>query len=115
MTMENPWLNEISEEDPYTYTIQLNVETAKKKGIKSGDVVWLENTKGHKTQGRVYLTEGIRPDHVGIAACAGHWARGQPIAKGKGVFFNELLEVDKEHTCPLSLGQDICVAVKIYK
>lgn len=115
MTMENPWLNEISENDPYTYTIQLNPETAKKKGVKSGDVVWLENPKGHKTQGRVYLTEGIRPDHVGIAACAGHWARGQPIAKGKGVFFNELIEVDKEHTCPLSLGQDICVAVKLYK
>jgi len=115
MTMENPWLNEISENDPYTYTIQLHPETAKRKGVKSGDLVWLENPEGHRTKGRVYLTEGIRPDHVGIAACAGHWARGQPIAKGKGVFFNELIEVDKEHTCPLSLGQDICVAVKLYK
>ena len=115
MTMQNPWLSEISENDPYTYTIQLNTETARRKGIKNGDVVWLENPKGHKTRGRVCLTEGIRPDHVAIAACAGHWARGQPIAKGKGVFFNELIEIDKEHTCPLSLGQDICARVKLYK
>jgi len=115
MTMENPWLNELSENDPYTYTIQLHPDTAEKKGIKSGDMVWLENNRGHKTKGRVFLTEGIRLDHVAIAACAGHWAKGQPIAKGKGVFFNELIEVDKEHTCPLSLGQDICVRVKVYK
>ncbi|HEX9909202.1 MAG TPA: molybdopterin-dependent oxidoreductase [Thermoplasmata archaeon] len=115
MTMQNPWLGEISENDPYTYTIQLNPETAKRKNVKSGDLVWLENHKGHKTRGRLYLTEGIRPDHVAIAACAGHWAKGQPIAKGKGVFFNELIEVDKEHTCPLSLGQDICTRVKLYK
>jgi anaerobic selenocysteine-containing dehydrogenase len=115
MTMQNPWLDELSQNDPYTYTIQVNAETAKSKGVKDGDLVWLENPKGHKTRGRVCLTEGIRPDQVGIAACAGHWARGQPIARGKGVFFNELIEVDKEHTCPLSLGQDICVKVKMYK
>jgi len=115
MTMENPWLNELSENDPYTYAIQLHPETAKKKGMKTGDIVWLENPKGHKTKGRLFLTEGIRPDHVAIAACAGHWAKGQPIARGKGVFFNELIEVDREHTCPLSLGQDICVKVKLYK
>jgi len=115
MTMQNAWLNEISQNDPYTYTIQLNPDTAAKKGVKEGDMVWLENSKGSKTKGLVHLTEGIRPDHVAIAANAGHWGSGQPLAKGKGVFFNELIVVDKEHSCPVSLGQDICVRVKLYK
>jgi molybdopterin-containing oxidoreductase family molybdopterin binding subunit len=115
MTMQNPWLNEVSQNDPYTYTIQLNTETASRKGVKEGDAVWLENPKGSKARGRVHITDGIRPDHVAIAANAGHWGRGLPIAKGKGVFFNELIEIDKEHTCPVSLGQDICVKVKLYK
>ncbi len=114
-TNENPWLDEVSQTDPYTYTIQMNSETAKKKGIEEGNVIWLENPKGHKARGRVYLTEGIRPDHIAIAANSGHWAPTLPIAKGKGVFFNELVEVDKEHTCPLCLGQDICVKLKAYK
>jgi len=115
MTMQNPWLSEVSQNDPYTYTIQLNTETASRKGVKEGDTVWLENSKGSKTKGRLHVTAGIRPDHVAIAANAGHWGKGLPVAKGKGVFFNELIEVDKEHTCPLSLGQDICVKVKLYK
>lgn len=114
-TMENPILTEISELDPYTYTIQMHVETARKKGIKDGDLVWVESPKGRRIKGRVKLVEGIRPDHIAIAANAGHWAATLPIAKGKGAFFNELVEIDREHTCPVSLGMDICAKVKVYK
>jgi len=38
-----------------------------------------------------------------------------PIAKGKGTFFNDLVMMDEPHTDPLTLNQDICVRVKIYK
>lgn len=115
LTMQNPWLDEISLYDPYVYTIQINTDTAIKKGLKDGDLVWVENSKKHRVSGRVKLTEGIHPEHLAIAACAGHWTPYQPIAKGKGVFFNDLVEVDVEHTDPLTLNQDICVKVKIYK
>lgn len=36
-----------------------------------------------------------------------------PIAKGKGVFFNELLELDWEHASPINLNLDLCAKVKV--
>src|SRR4030067_930519 len=32
MTMQNPWLNEVSQNDPKTYNIQLNTKTANRTG-----------------------------------------------------------------------------------
>lgn len=115
MTMQNPWLDEAAQLDPYTYTIQINAETARRKGLKDDDLVWVENPQKHRIQGRLRISEGVQPEHLPIAACAGHWTKHMPIAKGKGVFFNDLVEMDVEHTDPLTLNQDICVKVKIYK
>ncbi|MEW5806268.1 MAG: molybdopterin-dependent oxidoreductase [Acidobacteriota bacterium] len=115
LTMQNPWLDECASMDPYTYTIQINTETAKKKKLRDGDMVWVENPEGHRVSGKLCVTEGIHPEHLAIAACAGHWSRYQPIAKDKGVFFNDLVEMDVAHTDPLTLTQDICVKVKVYK
>lgn len=61
------------------------------------------------------LMEGIHPEGLAVAACAGHWSKDQPIARGKGVFFNDLLEVDMEHADPVTLNLDICVKVKVTK
>jgi molybdopterin-containing oxidoreductase family molybdopterin binding subunit len=115
LTMQNPWLDELAEKDPFVYTIQIHEDTAKEKGFNDLDWIWMENPEGHRVKGRIKMTQGIEPHHLAIAACAGHWTPGQPIAKGKGVFFNDLVEADAEHTDPLTLGQDICVKVKIYK
>jgi len=115
LTMQNPWLDEAATLDPYTYTIQINTETAKKKKLKDGDVCWIENPKKHRIKGKICVTEGIHPEQLAIAACAGHWTKYQPIARDKGVFFNDLVIMDVEHTDPLTLNQDICVKVKIYK
>jgi anaerobic selenocysteine-containing dehydrogenase len=114
LTQQNPLLDEMSHEDPYVYAIQIHRATAKEKGIKEGDWVWIENTAGHRVKGWVALTEGIEPHHLAIAAVAGHWTDYQPIAKGKGTFFNDIVEMDKDHTDPLTLNQDICCRVKIY-
>ena len=75
----------------------------------------MENPEGHRVKGQIKFTQGIEPHHLAIAACAGHWTPHQPIAKGKGVFFNDLVEADIEHTDPLTLTQDICLKAKIYK
>ena len=113
LTQQNPLLDEMSQEDPYVYGIQMHIDTARNKGISDGDWVWLENPSGHKVKGWVALTEGIEPHHLAIAAIAGHWSDYQPIAKGKGTFFNDLVEMDRDHTDPLTLNQDICCRVKI--
>ena len=57
----------------------------------------------------------MHPEGIGIAALAGHWSTNQPIAKGKGVFFNELLEIDYQHMDPANLNLDLCVKVKVSK
>ncbi|MDO8671108.1 MAG: molybdopterin dinucleotide binding domain-containing protein, partial [Dehalococcoidia bacterium] len=112
LTMENPWLDEAAQMDPYTYDITINTTTAKKKGMKDGDLVWVETKKGRKVQGKLKLSEGIHPEGLGIAALCGHWTDNQPIAKGKGVFYNELIEVDYEHMDPGNHSIDICAKVK---
>ncbi|MFQ5848015.1 MAG: molybdopterin-dependent oxidoreductase [Candidatus Methylomirabilales bacterium] len=114
-TMQNPWLDEASQMDPYTYRISLNTTTARRRGIADGDRIRVESSAGRRVSGRAKLTEGIHPEGVGISACAGHWTRHQPIAQGKGVFFNDLLEVDYKHTSPVNLNLDLCAKVRVFK
>lgn len=112
-TMENAWLDEAARLDPFSYTIAMNADTGARKGLRDGDLVWVENDAGRKVKGVVKLTQGIHPEGLGIAACAGHWGAGMPMAKGKGVFFNELLEIDWQHISPANLNLDLCARVKV--
>ena len=112
-TMENPWLDETAKLDPFSYTIAINADAGKRKGLRDGAPVWVETETGRKVKGRVKLTQAIHPEGLGIAACAGHWGDGMPVAKGKGVFFNELLELDWNHASPINFNLDLCVKVKV--
>jgi molybdopterin-containing oxidoreductase family molybdopterin binding subunit len=78
-------------------------------------MIWVENPIGKRIKGPVRLVHGVHPEHVCIAGCHGHWAKGTPIAKGKGVFFDDLTECDLAHTDSLTQGSDTCAKVKIYK
>ena len=66
-----------------------------------------------KVKGRLKLTEGIHPEGIGIAAMCGHWSKGMPVALGKGVFFNDLLEIDWAHIAPTNNNLDLCVKVSV--
>ena len=112
-TMENPWLDEAARLDPFSYTIAINATEARKKALHDGQLVWVENEAGHKVKGRLKLTEAIHPEGIGIAAMCGHWSDGMPIAKGKGVFFNELLELDWAHVSPVNNNLDLCAKVRV--
>jgi molybdopterin-containing oxidoreductase family molybdopterin binding subunit len=50
---------------------------------------------------------------LGIAALCGHWSEHMPVAKGKGVFYNDLLELGWENMNPVSLSLDLCAKVKV--
>ena len=112
-TMENAWLDEAAQTDPLSYTIAINAETGRSKGLTDGQVIEVESDAGRKVTGRVRLAEGIHPEGLGIAALCGHWGDGMPVAKGKGVFFNELLEIDWDHASPVNNNLDLCVKVKV--
>ncbi|MCJ7604414.1 MAG: hypothetical protein MUO19_00055, partial [Dehalococcoidales bacterium] len=114
-TMEMPWLDEVSRQNPYTYNITLNVETAKKKGLQDGDLICLESPYGRKITGSVKTMQGMHPQCIAIAACSGGWAKGAPIAYGKGTNFNILLESDVKHSCPVCWSQETAQMVKVYK
>lgn len=111
--MENAWLDEAARLDPYSYTIAINAEVGRRRGLKDGMPITVETETGRKVTGRVKLTQGIHPEGVGIAACAGHWGDGMPVAKGKGILFNELLELDWQHVSPINFNLDLCVRVKV--
>jgi molybdopterin-containing oxidoreductase family molybdopterin binding subunit len=114
-TVEQPWLDEASQMNPYTYNITMSADTAKEKRLKDGDTVELESVTGRKVEGRLKLYKGMHPQTISIAACTGHWAKGMPIALGKGVNFDILLELDLKHVDHVSLNLETAVRVKIRK
>jgi len=113
--MEQPWLDEASRMNPYTYNITMNADTARQKNISDGDTVEIENYQGRTVTGVVKTLEGQHPQTVGIAATAGHWAKGQPIASGKGTNFDTLLPLDFEHMDPVCGNIETAVKVRVKK
>jgi molybdopterin-containing oxidoreductase family molybdopterin binding subunit len=112
ITTQNPWLNDLAEHNPYAYKILINADTAKGKGINDGEEIWVESEAG-KVKGEAKLTECIHPEVVGIAGVFGSWAKGKPVAKGKGVHFNSLLPLSLDRIDPVSTGVDSCIRVKV--
>ena len=49
-TYQNPMLDEMSMNNPFTYDICLHADEAKKKGIKDGDTICVENVRGDPSQ-----------------------------------------------------------------
>jgi molybdopterin-containing oxidoreductase family molybdopterin binding subunit len=112
ITTQNPWLNDLAEHNPYAYKILINTETAERRKIKDGEQIWVESEAG-KVKGEAKLTECIHPEVIGIAGVFGSWAKGKPVAKGKGVHFNTLLPLSRERIDPVSSGVDSCIRVKV--
>lgn len=66
------WLAEIAHNNP----MWINTETAKKIGVKTGDLVRVESMVGYLVT-KAYVTEGIHPKTVAIATGCGHWEYGR--------------------------------------
>ncbi len=114
-TYENPWLDEMARMNPYSYYAVINRRVADAKGLQPGDPIVIESATGRKVKGFVMPSEAVHPEALAVGGCAGHYTEAQPVAKGKGIRFNELLEVDLEHCDPVNLTLDLCVKVKIYR
>jgi anaerobic selenocysteine-containing dehydrogenase len=110
----NPWINELCERLPHSYGVLINPKLAMRKGIKDGDMVWLESPV-QKVKAVARVTQCIHPDVIGIAGNAGHWAQGKPLSTGKGVNFNGLLPYGEEKMDLISTALDQCAPLKVYK
>ncbi len=113
-TQMHPEIDQMSSMNPYSNYININEDTARKKGLKNGQLCWVESETGRRIKGRIALIKGLHPEMLAFAGISGHWSKYMPIAKGKGVHFNDLLEIDKDHVDPVSLSADSCLKVKIY-
>ncbi len=111
---ENPWVDEISDLNPYCRYILLHTKAAKSRGIKDEDEVFVESSTG-RVKGRVRVTECVHQDVVGTFGNGGGWARGRPISAGKGVHSNALVPFDWSMIDPISGQIDTCARVKIYR
>ena len=115
--MENAWLNEINEADPFGYTIEINSATASSKGLTSGDDVVITGQNGATIKGRIAVSETVHPECISVLG--GHWnlqSEKLPIAKGKGLAVNELVPgLDPSRFDHLCAAFDQCVRAKIEK
>lgn len=92
--------------------LMMNDDTARKKGIKDGEMVWIESPIA-KVEGKIELRKGIRPDVVIAPASFGQWAT--PFAKDiKIPNLNPLAPVHIALTDATGSGSDL-VKVKVYK
>ncbi len=115
-TQEQPWVDEMSKLNPYTYYVNMNAGTAAKKGLKAGDRIELEEAFGRqKLQGVLQTREGLHPECIHMIAVAGHWAKGLPVAKGKGPFFNSLNTVNFGDCDPICLNTESVLRVRVRK
>ncbi|HCA0683320.1 TPA: thiosulfate reductase PhsA [Citrobacter freundii] len=70
--------------------VWIHPQTAREKGIKSGDDIWLENATG-KEKGKALVTAGIRPDTLFVYMGFGAKAGAKTAATTHGIHCGNLL------------------------
>ncbi len=114
ITAENPFIDEISMANPYTYNVMLNSATARAKGLHDGDRVRIDSPHGTTEEATLRVTELIHPQCLGIPGMFGHWAARKTVANKKGASFNNLLPPPSAARVDVISGQvDSCVRVRI--
>jgi anaerobic selenocysteine-containing dehydrogenase len=116
-TQDNPYLMEISAlHDPYLGVVWMNRATAERKGLKDGDIVWVESyNTGKRQRGPVRLSETVHPDSVMFGMTANNWSRHMNPDAQLGMIYNLLVSTDFKFIDPISGGIEVHSAVKVYK
>jgi anaerobic selenocysteine-containing dehydrogenase len=114
--IDNFWIKEIRESDPYETYVVINSETAQRKGLKDNDRICLESRYG-KTTGTLRVSELIHPEVLGIPGnYGGNSSSFLNPMNSKAAWFNALLASDEEHHLdPISAGIENAPKVKLYK
>jgi len=91
----------------------INSETAKKLGIKDGDIIKIKKGDVEFT-GRARVSELVHPE---VIACHGTGGRFSRLFKGlsSGIHWNDFVEFDGEHVDFVSTAVDSCIKVQVFK
>jgi anaerobic selenocysteine-containing dehydrogenase len=111
-TATNPIIMDVAKRTPHLMEVVINIATAKEKGLRDGDPVWVESRYA-KNKGVVALTEGIHPETAAIASGFGRWT-AHPVSQG-GTSQNAHLPIDLAHTGMLGGSMETVAKVKIFK
>ncbi len=114
-TSENPWLIDLAWKNAKVFTVGINTETARRKGIVDGDEIKLETPGGRKARAIARLTQGIHPECLAVPSILGRWVTSNDRARGSGVHFNSLVEYTVDRLDTLAAALDACVKVKVSK
>jgi len=106
------WISEVLQKRSDIVRVQINTETAKKKGLKDGDRV-IVRSKTAQMKAIVHVTEGVHPDVVAISN-AGKWVR-HPWAINYAPTSSALLEGGVDWTCKVSGCPETATKVAIEK
>ena len=124
-TMDNAMLREYMDKfDEYTMAAWMNEDTAAAKGLKNGDLVWIESAARVKSpkavttkiQAELKTSQGIHPTTVAIGGEFGQWSpHYSPVGRGIGPHYNALISWDEECVDPLSSGFTVLCKIKVTK
>jgi len=107
-----PWIDEAISCMPIHLGVMINSKTAKKKGIKTGDILKLESPFGEVT-GRASVCEEVHPDCLALSNGMSRWSQ-HPVGKRKvTTHFNRLLPADVKWTDGMTGHLETSTKVKI--
>jgi anaerobic selenocysteine-containing dehydrogenase len=117
-SMSIPFLLETALNDPYACYAWMNEDTGKAKGLKDGDVVWIESVQD-KVQAVVKLSQGIHPKAVGVCINLGGWASNEVLKsfwqKHLGIPYMKLRPWGFEYADMMVGNLENTIKVKVYK
>jgi len=112
LSAQNPWLADLGDRHPYAFRLLMHRHAGEVRGIGDGDDVIITSRAGCASV-KVHLSEGIHPRTVAVAGINGHWAKGLPVARGRGIHFNSLVPFDLDNVDKLSSAFDSKAKVRV--
>jgi anaerobic selenocysteine-containing dehydrogenase len=113
-SLSNPWINDIVFRDPVHIALLLNPKTAKKQGLKSGDIVRVDSPTS-KIYGRIGVTEGMHPDALGVSNSLSRIQTRHSGVPHAGGHFNDLLPYDLRNTDAVTGQPETVCKIKLTK
>jgi anaerobic selenocysteine-containing dehydrogenase len=101
----NPILNFALGDDTISNAIMINTATATELGLREGDTAVVETRLG-QVSGPVKLTQGIRPDTIGISYHYGAEVPTLPAWSRKGIDVNRIIELHPDRISGMNSYND---------
>lgn len=114
VTGNNPLLDRLVVSNK-AYDIIIHKDVASRKDIRDGDIIWVQSWEGIRDKGRAKLSETIHPEAIVSTGVGGFWAKGTPVAQGKGFDFNKFLFVTPDKIDFGNGAFDSCIKVKVWR